>query len=413
MSKREELNRRARRLVAREYKSGGIVAAMRAIRGLVVAWLLGEIPELPTIYMGKPEDETERIREHLLRMNRAGMLTTFSQPGEKGMSAFQRATVTGIVPAAIRDQALSVFNYGGMLCLSAQMPVREKDAGVPPRMQYDIPISLDTSGAVSAGIFGVAPAIEYQLGGLLPRKAWPEVAKKFVAIEIIDPEWGTDRMWPQVTENIVRMLDKRPPEAITFTDCPPPKKPELEGPLAVFAPMIERVVDVIAEKVTGRPAIKQIDKRERAGVLTFGTMGALPISPDDPRLRAVLVRKSDMKRGDAEALVKRAFAGIPGVDVKRVGMMTKDAEAERLLEKYHWFKLRSDRLFSLKVGENGERKLAANRVKVRDANGDYAGIIVMVADLKPREMRRLGLEPVRLLLKTLRRSDEPETEGTD
>ena len=65
---------------------------------LTALWLLGEVPTHPG-QPDAPDEETMRIRDPLVRFNRAGFVTEFSQPGEKLKDGFaQRAAVAGFCP---------------------------------------------------------------------------------------------------------------------------------------------------------------------------------------------------------------------------------------------------------------------------------------------------------------------------
>lgn len=71
---------------------------------LTARWLEGGIKHQPGYLDTKPAPETRTLIPTLARLNRAGFLTTDSQPGHRGRTSEQRAAVHGF----IADQGLFV-----------------------------------------------------------------------------------------------------------------------------------------------------------------------------------------------------------------------------------------------------------------------------------------------------------------
>lgn len=64
------------------------------LRTLTADWLRGDVPGFPGMGSG-PAPETDEIREPLIRLNEAGLLTVSSQPARVGDDFAQRAFVEG------------------------------------------------------------------------------------------------------------------------------------------------------------------------------------------------------------------------------------------------------------------------------------------------------------------------------
>lgn len=130
----------------------------------------------------------------------------------------------------------------------------------------------------------------------------------------------------------------------------------------------------------------------------------IPVSPADPRVRAVLFAKRKggvgFNREDAEKLAKKAFRG-KGVSIKRKTQMTAEQSSQQsiidnALEDYWWFRLRPDGSYDLRT--NGDKRdLIGTRVRIHGPDGKFAGIVLLLANAKPRMMKSMGLEDAKKL----------------
>lgn len=78
---------------------------LKALGNLTADWLEGRIAYLPAYYGTRPDNETMPLIGHLAAYNRAGLLTTNSQPGEPLEDGCgQRAWVTGFCDEATCDK---------------------------------------------------------------------------------------------------------------------------------------------------------------------------------------------------------------------------------------------------------------------------------------------------------------------
>jgi hypothetical protein len=75
---------------------------------LTARWLTGELAEHPA-YGGTPEEETKSMVDLLAGVNRAGLLTDFSQPGVADPGNPQRAAVAGYCDEVVLKRLLVAF----------------------------------------------------------------------------------------------------------------------------------------------------------------------------------------------------------------------------------------------------------------------------------------------------------------
>lgn len=171
---------------------------------LMAQWLQGRIPSWPGYQKNcGPDDETRHLIPTLARLNRAGFVTTQSQPGlddtaYDGRPWRQRAAVQGYIAAsspllpriirAAQSAGLTVTAYGpghttgpsrGLICTEWAGRPHTGFGGKPPRR---------------------AMASEWPGIG---RGAWKQLRKEAVAVAVIDPTWGRDsRLWPALTATL-------------------------------------------------------------------------------------------------------------------------------------------------------------------------------------------------------------------
>src|SRR3712207_2297330 len=100
----------------------------------MVQWLLGRVEGNP-FQPAPPDEETLRIRAPLIRLNRAGFCTDFSQPAVKPNEGFaQRACVSGFCSEALAKTIAT-------LTLSTDLIVLASPPG--PYVQCQIPITIE------------------------------------------------------------------------------------------------------------------------------------------------------------------------------------------------------------------------------------------------------------------------------
>lgn len=178
------------------------------VGGLTADWLNGLIPQHP-LYGGSPDPETFEIREVLIRLNRAGILTTQSQPwfdgtGAGGSHWRQLAAVTAYVDeetmAVLRDLA----NVHMLKFMAA--PAFDPDS--------ESVVVTTRDGKPYTG-FGSQTRDD---AGLWADMCSPEVVEALRGahqVTLIDPDWGghatgagPDRLW-RVLDEAVDELGKR------------------------------------------------------------------------------------------------------------------------------------------------------------------------------------------------------------
>lgn len=147
-------------------------------------WLLGRLPMHPN-QPASPDEETTSIRAALVRLNRAGFVTDFSQPGQRGMDGSgQRAAVSGFCSKEIALRLAS-------LTLCSELIVLAYPPGSLRVCQ--IPITVDDYHPFTwLGSFD-PEAIECFHGlGMEAHKAL--LSSWWVGI--LDPRWGRERyLW--------------------------------------------------------------------------------------------------------------------------------------------------------------------------------------------------------------------------
>lgn len=156
---------------------------------LMADWLEGRIRYWPAYCGSRPESETRHLIPVLAAANRAGFLTTCSQPGDDAMARGSRWRQKAAVQGFVHDPALHRRIVSA--AQAARLIVIDGPAGGAGRR--GIPVT-DRDGEPVTW-FGVAePAAAL-------REFWGEVGAYQQLAEsrdvvIIDPEWGRDdRLW--------------------------------------------------------------------------------------------------------------------------------------------------------------------------------------------------------------------------
>jgi hypothetical protein len=178
--------------------SGALTLA--EIGELTAQWLEGRIASIPTVVPGVgPDEETGPLIPVLAACNRAGFVTTVSQPGETpilgcdGEMWTQRAAVEGFATTATLE-ALRACTTGTPLLLMAS-PAGSTERNWDSR----IPVTMD--GDQENTWFGVTLSrsdIEEEQAGY--GICHPQAVEAICAawqIVLVDPEWGrNDVLWP-------------------------------------------------------------------------------------------------------------------------------------------------------------------------------------------------------------------------
>jgi hypothetical protein len=164
---------------------------------LTARWLEGSLDSVPG-HSGPPADETRCIAPTLAVLNRAGYVTTSSQPGltswEDGCQWRQRAFVTGLTgyrAAVAMSNAMLPLGYWVIV---SHTPRR----GRPGR---DLPVTCqgdrEVTGAGRARSLGDLRNWHTGFGRCHP-DAVAAVAGA-LQVTVIDREWGSNLMWDRLT----------------------------------------------------------------------------------------------------------------------------------------------------------------------------------------------------------------------
>lgn len=169
------------------------VRSLADLGELTARWLEGDVPEVPS-YGGPPDDETLPLVPVLAALNRAGYVTTCSQPGEAGSGYEgalweQRAAVEGLAtPSMVLPIIIAAASAGLMVIAHdpARLPRRRVrwDRAVPvtirdgePYTWFGAQVPRRDPRDRATGYGACHPAA---VTAICP--AWQ--------ITVIDPEWG-------------------------------------------------------------------------------------------------------------------------------------------------------------------------------------------------------------------------------
>lgn len=158
---------------------------------LMARWLEGDITYQPGYGGEGPDSETDPLVAGLAAVNRAGYVTTFSQPGEMVEDWFQRAAVDGFC-----DEATATRIYDGVLETEV-IPLVWQPGAMSDLHQ--IPVSRE---GTHQNTWCGHPFDAENIGSLLGPAVHPEgLAAIHGAFQVvlIDPEWGrNDLLWPSL-----------------------------------------------------------------------------------------------------------------------------------------------------------------------------------------------------------------------
>ena len=152
---------------------------------LTALWLLGRVSTHPT-QDTSPDEETTRIRGSLVRLNRRGFVTEFSQPGEKLKDGCaQRAAVSGFCSETVARRLAALTLCSDLIVLA-----------YPPDglRGYQIPITIDDYHPFTwCGSFDLECGLASFEG--LDGEALESLRASWYVV-LIDPRWGRERyLW--------------------------------------------------------------------------------------------------------------------------------------------------------------------------------------------------------------------------
>jgi hypothetical protein len=161
---------------------------------MTARWLLGLVPTHPC-QEGPPDLETNKIRRSLIRLNRSGWVTDFSQPAEPHHDGCaQRACVSGFCEEGLAKTIATLMLRTELIAL----PFPPSGGG-----GYQIPITIDDYHPFTwHGSFDPQYAFD-SFTEILPHEALHALRGAWYII-VIDPVWGRQRyLWQQV-EKVIR-----------------------------------------------------------------------------------------------------------------------------------------------------------------------------------------------------------------
>lgn len=168
---------------------------------LMADWIEGRIPNSPTEIDSGVYDETRHLVPTLAACNRAGFVTTCSQPGHPAQRGHdsrtyrQRAAVDGwIADKRLLDRVRTEAKQAGITVLAHR-----------PGVQFHDGIAVTEVNSEPCTWFGrtmgYRKQIEYEWPGI-GRHAIREL-RTATHLTLIDPEWGRDnRLWPLLTKAV-------------------------------------------------------------------------------------------------------------------------------------------------------------------------------------------------------------------
>lgn len=186
-------------MAANSWKKAQSVAELGS---LMADWLEGRIRTAPLIVGDDgPDDETRHLIPILAACNRAGFVTTCSQPGhppERGHDGRmwrQRAAVEGwVADRRLLDRLRAGAKRAGIDVIAHQPGVKWHD-GIPVTDADREPYTW------FARTDGHRKQIAYEWGGVGGRAV--RELRKSTYLTLIDPVWGRDnRLWPVLQQAI-------------------------------------------------------------------------------------------------------------------------------------------------------------------------------------------------------------------
>lgn len=171
---------------------------------LTALWLEGKIPSRPG-YEGGPDEETVPLIGALAAVNRAGYVTTASQPGYDGPGYDgahwrQRAGVDGFADDSMRELLAAAAKQLDLIFI-------QHKAGRRTSHQDAVTVTERKGRRVTG--FGVCLSRRHIQDswagyGICPHEAQDALCEAW-QVTIVDPEWGRDdRLWAMLADIRVR-----------------------------------------------------------------------------------------------------------------------------------------------------------------------------------------------------------------
>jgi hypothetical protein len=182
----------------------GSARTLAGLGELTARWLEGSLASVPG-YCGPPDEETAGLVPVLGKLNRAGFVTTGSQPGDDGTGYdgarwLQRAAVEGFAGYREAVAITNAASNAGLTCV-AYTP-----ASLPRwRYRYDRSVTVTTRDGEHETYFGVhlpRRHIRHRwIGyGICHRDAVKALCAAW-QVTVIDPEWGrAGLLWDVLAE---------------------------------------------------------------------------------------------------------------------------------------------------------------------------------------------------------------------
>lgn len=180
-------NRRPRYSTA-DWDTWNQAHTLQALGDLTARWLEGTMPYQP-LYGGGPAHETRELVPHLAAYNRAGYVTTNSQPAIPAHDGWaQRAWVHGFGTAETADRIEAAL-------LDTDLLVCTTPPGGANPTRICVTIHDDRAWTIGGAIS--AHDVAEQYGAEVPA-ALPALLAAW-QIEVIDPQWGrNDLLWARL-----------------------------------------------------------------------------------------------------------------------------------------------------------------------------------------------------------------------
>jgi hypothetical protein len=176
-----------------------VIKTVADYRDMAVAWLRGEIADLPS-NCGPPNAETAEINADLVAMNLGGLLTMGSQPATDR----QRAHVDGFARFDVAAALWLACNASDLIAIITEPRPIDEEGELP----FGIPVTVHRGATKDLGggyiVDDGEPTTFAGRGGsdvvyLRDAGVDPGELAEYVHIDMIDPTWGrTDVLVPTI-----------------------------------------------------------------------------------------------------------------------------------------------------------------------------------------------------------------------
>lgn len=187
------------RMSKAERKLWASAVTLEDLAALTARWLEGDLRSQPGYQPNcGPDPETVSLIPTLARLNRAGFLTSNSQPGNDDTIGYdgaiwaQRAVVDGWVSPGLAGELAAAARDAGLIVVTNTAPRR---FALPERSNSSIDVTT-RNGQVTCGFGGRRPRGDIVLSFGACSDAALDAVIGAVQIAIADPEYGPhDRLW--------------------------------------------------------------------------------------------------------------------------------------------------------------------------------------------------------------------------